>query len=419
MKLAVIGASGRTGRSVLRIALEQGVEVYPVLRDDRELASIVGMVPAGRERFGDFESTEAMVAALHGCTHAIAAIQPRCTGPGFPVYGAPAATAILEACTQLGVERLLWCGTQAAYHWSPHRPSMQAYPTEITIKRASGPWGMVKFSAYHDEILEAYVAPEDGGRPRPVPRNGMWSPVSRDDAARMLLSSLSRIVPQRVQCAGGPEILTSEALQRIVASRATGGRGRLTAHLGLPDGDQGVTLEDTLTTTGLVPQERLAPWLDARLLGQEEPGQPTAVYPRGAPAASPLDAGDQLPLWEATGPVLRRVLHELIGADLRARGLEPARLDFSQATPRAPRVEVHGGTLATLRGVRALDADGGELLAGEVNWLRDELAEELRIFFGRRIPDATWDELDAGVRRRLAQDPRYRRDKRVVAFAGE
>jgi hypothetical protein len=69
-----------------------------------------------------------------------------------------------------------------------------------------------------------------------------------------------------------------------------------------------------------------------------------------------------------------------------------------------------------MRGVRAIDASGVEIKAGEVNWLRDELAEELRIFFGRRIPDATWDELDVGVRRRLVDDTRYKRDKRVRTF---
>jgi len=416
MKLAVIGASGRTGQGVMRAAVEQGLEVFPVLENDRQLRPIVGMVPAGHERYADFTSTPAMVAALHGCTHVIAAIQPRCAGPDFPVHDGAAVEAIVDAAQQVGVVKLLWCSTQGAYHWSQHISSQQGYELENNVKRRSGPWAIAKISAYHDEILDAYVAPCDGGRPRRVPGNGFWAPMSRDDAGLLLLACLERVPLGRAQCLGGPELLVAAELSRIVAQRATAGRGRPTRCPGLPEGDHAVLLEDTLTTAGMLPTERLGPWLDAQLLGAGEPAPSGSVYPRGAPPASPLDRGDETPLWQATGPVLRRIIHELIGADLRARGLEPAALDFGAVTTRAPRVEVHDGTLSTMRGVRALDASGAVLLEGEVNWLRDELSEELRVFFGRRIPDAVWDELDLGVRRRLMDQPRYRRDKRVIDF---
>jgi uncharacterized protein YbjT (DUF2867 family) len=416
MKLAVIGASGRTGVGVMRAALARGLDVYPVLASDRELRPITGMVPAGSERYADFGSADAMAAALHGCTHAIAAIQPRCTGPGFPVYDGGAAEAIIEAAERVGLDKLLWCSTQGTYHWSKHVPSQQGYELVISVKRMGGPWAIAKFSAYHDEILDAYVAPRDGGSPRAVPSNGFWAPISRDDAGRLLLACLERVPVGRAQCLGGPDLILADEMASIVAQRARSGRGRPTACPGLPAGDHAVLLEDTLTSAGILPTERLGPWLDAQLLGAGDPGLPASVYPRGEPAPSPLDDGGELPLWEATGSVLRRVIHELVGADLRARGLEPARLDFSGVTTRAPRVEVHGGTLSTMRGVRAIDASGVEIKAGEVNWLRDELAEELRIFFGRRIPDATWDELDVGVRRRLVDDTRYKRDKRVRTF---
>ncbi len=416
MKLAVIGASGRTGLGVMRAALAQGLEPYPVLESDRQLGPLSGMVPAGHERYADFTSTPALVAALHGCTHAIAAIQPRCMGPGFPIHDSAAVAAMLAAVDQLGMEKLLWCSTMGAFHWSLHLPSKQAYELEYAVKCSPGRWGIAKFSAYHDEILEAYVAPRDGGRPRSVPSNGHWAPLSRDDAGRLLLACLGRIPDGRVQCLGGPELLMADELAQIVAQRAHSGRGRATGCPGVPEGDHAVMLEDTLTTAGMLPSERLGPWLDAQLLGGGEPELPASVYPRGDPGPSSLDVGGELPLWDAAGPVLRRVVHELIGADLVARGLSPAQLDFSGATARAPHVEVHGGTLSTMRGVRALDAQGAVILQGEVNWLRDELAEELRVFFGRRIPDAVWDELDVGVRRRLADEPRYRRDKRVLAY---
>ena len=380
------------------------------------MSSIAGLVPAGRERYADFTSVPAMVAALHGCTHAIAAIQPRCAGPGFPIHEGPAVEAILDAVDKLGLVKILWCSTQGAYHWSKHIPSKQGYELEISVKRRGGNWAIAKFSAYHDEILEAYVAPCDGGRPRSVPANGHWAPVSRDDAGRLLLACLERTPVGRAPCLGGPELFMAHELTALVDQRASAGRGRPTPSPGLPAGDHAVLLEDTLTSAGFLPSERLGPWLDARLLGDAAGAVPAPVYPRGEPAPSALDAGGDLPLWEQTGSVLRRVIHELLGEDLRARGLEPAQLDFSGATTRNPRVEVHGGTLSTMRGVRALAADGAVLDEREVNWLRDELAEELRVFFGRRIPDAVWDELDLGVRRRLAEQPRYRRDKRVQAF---
>jgi uncharacterized protein YbjT (DUF2867 family) len=416
MKLAVVGASGRTGLAVMRAALERGIQVFPVLRDDRELGPVAGMVPAGQERFADFGSSDAMVAALHGCSHAIVAIQPRCTGPGFPVYGAEHARAIVQAAERAGLDKILWCSTQACYHWSKHDPSRQGYDTEFAVQNSAGPWAIAKISAYHDEIFDAYVAPPDGGRPLPVPRNGHWAPMSRADAGRLLLACLERVPFGRAQCIGGPELLMAARLRALVERRARTGRGRPTACLGLPDGDQAVMLEDTLTTAGMLASERLGSWLDAQLLGAPEAAPTRTVYPSHGPASSALDDGAELPLWESTGPVLRRVIHELLGADLRARGLEPARLDFSEATTRAPRVEVHGGTLATMRGVRALDAQGRELHAGEVNWLWDPLAEELRVFYGRKIPEAVWDELDPGVRRRLVDNPRYAGDKRVRAF---
>ncbi len=416
MKLAVIGASGRTGVAVVRAALERGIEVFPVLHDDSELEPIAGLVPAGQERFADYTSTEALVAAMHGCTHAVAAIQPRELGPGFPLYDGEATTAIINAAVEVGLTKVLWVSTQGAYHWSKHVPSKQGYECEINVRRVEGPWGIAKLSCYHDEIFDTYVAPPDGGRPRPVPRNGQWSPISREDAGRLLMACLELVPYGRAPCFGGPEDLLASDLARIVEPRVKRGRGRLTACLGVPDGDHAVLLEDTLTTTGTIPTQRLEPWLDATLAGRSLPDPPRSVYPRGGPLPSILDVGADLPLWETTGTVLRRVAHELLGDDLRARGVEPAQLDFSAAQPRAPHVEVHGGRWSTLRGVRALDADGQELVKGEVNWLWDELAEEFRVFFGRRIPDAIWEDLDTGTRRRLAEDKRYKRDKRVVAF---
>lgn len=416
MKLAVIGASGRTGLAVVKAALERGIEVFPVLHDDSELEPIVGLVPAGQERFGDYTSTEAMVAALHGCTHAVAAIQPRELGPGFPVYDGTATAAIIEAATKLELDTLLWISTQGAYTWSKHVPSKLGHELEINVRRREGPWSMAKLSCYHDEIFEAYVAPPDGGKPLPVPRNGQWSPISREDAGRLILACLDTVPHGRCPCFGGPQDILASELARIIGPRVQRGGRRPTACPGVPDGDHAVLLDDTLTTAGMLPTQTLEEWVDAKLAGRELPLPPLTVYPKGQVGPSAFDAGDELPLWEATGPVLRRVVHELIGEDTMSRGLDLATLDFTGATARAPHVSVHEGAWSTLRGVRALDAGGRELIAGEVNWLRDELADEFRVFFGRKIPDAIWDDLDTGTKRRLADDKRYKRDKRVIAF---
>jgi hypothetical protein len=115
------------------------------------------------------------------------------------------------------------------------------------------------------------------------------------------------------------------------------------------------------------------------------------------------------------GPDLRRVLHEQLGLHLEARGIHAEKLDFSMATRGGRAVRVHGGTATDLRRVRALGAGGRVLLEDDVEWLRDEMAEEFRVFFGRTLPAHVLASLDVGVRRRLAEDPRWGDDPGVRA----
>ncbi len=419
MKLAVIGANGRTGVAVVRAALRAGLQVLPVVRDDRDLSRLLGLPGAEDVRFADFNSSAAVAAAIGEASVAVAAIQPRCLGHGALRYRRRAAEAILTAARDVDLQRLLWVSTMGCFQWSGHEPSKASYELEFAIRQAKGPWAIAKFSAYHDEILEAYVAPEDRRAALQVPRNGHWAPISRSEAGQLALHCLPRVPVKRTQCLGGPELFTARQLARLVARFVPPRGGRLTAHTGIPAGDHAVLLDDTLTTVGTLPTQRLEPWLQAQLSGEPAPplsADPPPVYPRSAPGHAALDDGATLPLWDAAGPVLRGVVHRALERDLRARSLPASRLDFTQATARAPHLEIHGGRWSTLRGVRALAADGAVLLEGEVGWLRDELAEEFHVFFGRRIPDHVWDELDLGVKRSLADLPRYRRDKRIKAL---
>jgi len=179
-----------------------------------------------------------------------------------------------------------------------------------------------------------------------------------------------------------------------------------------------VALEDTLTTAGCLPSERLDDWLGESL--REPRATPAAaggsrtVYPRGTPRPSRLDSSQTCDALDGMGDDLRRVVHDALGRDLAERGIAAERLDFSGARALERQVQAHGGRFRDLDGVRALDERGATVFEGGVRWLRDELAEEFHVFFGERIPEHVWRELDMGVRRRLAQDPRWKRDPRVV-----
>jgi len=73
-----------------------------------------------------------------------------------------------------------------------------------------------------------------------------------------------------------------------------------------------------------------------------------------------------------------------------------------------------------LSGVKVLASDGAVLHTGDVDFLRDKLAEEFYCWWGTDgLPDDVWDRLDMGVRRRLAKKGAFVDDPKSKAFRKE
>ena len=80
-------------------------------------------------------------------------------------------------------------------------------------------------------------------------------------------------------------------------------------------------------------------------------------------------------------------------------------------------MDIHGGTMTELTGVRVLSPDGELLHRGAINFLRDKLADEFYCWWaGEGLPLSVWVGLDLGVRRRLASDAHFEDDPLVQSF---
>ncbi len=417
--LVVFGANGRTGVALLEEAKVRGIPVRPVVRDDQDTRSLDYVVPVADIFYADPSAPDSLSHCVEGATWVISAIDPRTAGPGAPIYPGEAAGHIVAAAARAGVERVLHLSVMGAYRWSYAPLNRKSFHLENAVRARDAPWGLLRFSCYHDELIEGHVRPPDGGRAWPFVSAGRYAPCSRRDAARMALDYLGRYVPGRAQPAGGPTIYTGEELERLAAPHRAEGRGR-TRYMKLPPGDVSVAPATTRGAVGYVPGDRLEPVLAERPHGGlAGPGAAErTVYPRGDPARHPADRGETHPVMAAWGEDLRRVVHAQLTADLARLGLpaEGVSLDFSQATAGGRRAEAHRGTFAALTGARVLRADGAVLHRGDVDYLRDELAEEFHCWWRGPggIPDEVWERLDLGARRRLAESPHHRDDPRFT-----
>ena len=403
--LVIVGVNGRTGVEVLRLAEARGLTVRPVVRDDRDITHIKGLADVQKLCYADPTVPAALAAVFDGATRVISCIDCRTGGPGSIVYPGAAAENIVNAARNAGAERILHVSVMGAYRWSYHGLNRRAFYLEGGVRNCDAPWAIARISCYHDEVVEGYVAPPDGGRPHRFKSSGRYSPISRQDAARALLDYLERMVPGRAQALGGPRVYSGTEIDRTVAAFRIPGSSRRTRYIPLPPGDVSVATRTTLSALGWTPEITLEQAL-ARERTEQHPA-PHTVYPSGSPPPHSLDRGDGLPKADAD---LRRVVHDQLARDLERIGVRGAAgLDFSKARPGRRWVEVHGGQVAEMRGVRVLDPDGQEIYRGDVDVLRDRLADEFRCWWKGEelIPEPILRSLDLGVQRRLGRDPHF------------
>lgn len=419
--LVIIGANGRTGVEILNQALALGIDVRPVCRDDRDTRVLDGVVDVQRICYADPNHPASLAPVMVGARQVVIAIDARVAGPGAPMYDDHAGAHCIQAATDAGAEVALYLSVAGGYRWSPSKLNRRAFHLDRWVRRSQGNWSMMRFSCFHDEVIEGHVRPPDGGRPHRVPRSSRYAPLSRQDAAQVVIDSLHTMVAGRTLYVGGPQLLHSQEVERLIAPHIVPGSGPRTRFFPLPPGDVSVLPEATEVVAGRIPTTTLAQAL------RQDPGPSAAPPPvpmpeRAPPGPHAADLGQTYKVLAEWGADLRRVVHSLLIEDLERLGVPSTGLSLSFRYARASgeRAAVtHDGLLRPLIGVRAQDAQAEVRHKGAVDFLHDPLARELRIWWRRQdgaIPAALWRDLDMGVKRRAIDDPAFADDPRVQAF---
>ncbi len=418
--LVVVGANGRTGVQVVAEALRRGMDVRAVVRDDRDVDRLDGVIDVQHTSYADADHPQALPAVMQGASAVICCIDPRTQGPDSPIYQGTAAEQVVMAAAAAGADRIVHLSVMGAFRWSYARLNRKAFYLEGGVRNCDAPWGILRLSCAFDEVLEAHVAPPDDGAPLPFHPSSRYAPLSRRDAGRAALDYLARMTPGRAQCVGGPTVYTGPELTQLVAPHL--GRGtRKTRFLALPRGDVSVAVETTRLVLGYVPGDRFERALRGDPEDLDADSEPAPVYARVEPGPHAADAGGDPEALARMGPDLRRVVHRHLITDLARIGVDGPTglvLDFSSARRAGRRAKAHDGWMQELEDVRVTGPEGQQVHTGDVTFLRDRLAEEFHAWWRRdTIPVEVWDELDMGVRRRLAKDKGFRDDPRVAAFA--
>ncbi|REJ08514.1 NAD(P)-dependent oxidoreductase [Microbacterium bovistercoris] len=102
MRIAVLGATGRTGRAVVSAALDAGHEIVAYVRRPEAVVRADGVRAVG----GALDDVDAMAAALTDCDAVAVALGTTVTRPMAPVLRT-AMPAVIEACRVAGVRRVI------------------------------------------------------------------------------------------------------------------------------------------------------------------------------------------------------------------------------------------------------------------------------------------------------------------------
>jgi len=417
--LVVVGANGRTGIEIIREAIARGVEVRPVVRDDRDADQLDRVVKVDRISYADPDHYSALPAVMEGATQVICCVDPRTGGPGTPIYTEQSSANVVRAAKEAGAKIILYLSVMGAFRWSPNSLNRKAFHLDRGVRALDAPWCVFRVSSYIDEVIEGHVRPPDGGRPHKISPSSRYSPVSRRDAAALILDYIGTAVPGRQVCIGGPEVITGVELDALVSPWRIAGQGR-TRYRPLPPGDVSVMPDSTRVTLGCVPSDRLADFLDPS--GEPPPRtEPAPVYARPDPRPHPTDAGKDYKVLSGLDKDLRYVVHDLLAQDLERLGLARTGVTFDFARSRTRksgrRAEIHGGTMTQISGVKVVDETGIVLHQGPIDFISDQLADEFRCWWtDGTVPESVWLSLDMGVQRRLSTKGPFVDDPMAVIF---
>ena len=172
--LVIVGANGRTGVELLRLAEARGLAVRPVVRDDRDIQHIKGLADVQKLAYADPMVPQALDAVMQGATRVISCIDARTGGPGSIIYEGLAAENVVNAARRAGAERILHVSVMGAYRWSYHRLNRRAFYLEggvgaafqdkVDIRRAHAAFlAQYQLSAHDVPLLK--LRPEDWDAP--------------------------------------------------------------------------------------------------------------------------------------------------------------------------------------------------------------------------------------------------------------
>ena len=418
--LVIVGANGRTGVELVRQALQRGLNVRAVVRDDRDADKLNDVIDVGQISYADPDHYESLPPALQGAKYVICCVDPRTGGPGAPIYDEASSANVVKAADAVGADNVLYMSVMGAFRWSPNALNRKAFHLDRGVRSLTAPWTMFRVSSYIDELIEGHVRPPDGGTPHALKPSSRYSPVSRREAAQMALDYLlTQAVPGRQVCVGGPKVWTGSEVTALISRWRQPGSGK-TKYRPLPPGDVSVIPESTQVTVGYLPTDKIEDFLDPAGT-PPKPTEPAPVYARPAPGPHASDAQKDHKVLAPLATELRYVLHDQLCRDLERLGMSGAdiTLDFSKARKRkgGRSAEAHDGTISELQTVKVIDETGIFIHQGGVDFIRDKLADELYCWWsGDGIPEHVWMALDLGVKRRAAQDPHFADDPRCVAF---
>jgi putative NADH-flavin reductase len=209
MQLTVFGATGRTGRRIVELALERGHRVIALCREARALGIEHRQLET---REGQLNDAEAVEQALKGSDAAVIAFGPR--PPEYEIFCAAATAAILEAMRRQGVRRIIcltgamigegvrrsWVFEQLTRFYRRRMPARaeDRAEQERLVKTSGLDWTLVK----PPRLTEGPAT----GRYTwgPEAHVGLLSRLSRQDLARFILDEIesARDVDQAVVIRG-------------------------------------------------------------------------------------------------------------------------------------------------------------------------------------------------------------------------
>lgn len=218
MSVAMTGASGKLGRRIAELVLEQpGFDPSALVTVSRRPEALADLSERGAEaRGGDFDAPETLVAAFAGVERLLL-VSTDAVGRRVPQH-----RAAIDAAVAAGVR---WIGYTSVTNPTRDNPALVATEHRATEEalRASGlAWTALRNSLYSELYVdEARGAAATGTLPHNR-GDGRWAPVSREDCAAVAAAVLTRTgADVEVLDVTGPELLDAEGLAERYAA-ATG-----------------------------------------------------------------------------------------------------------------------------------------------------------------------------------------------------